>query len=307
MENLTAILVVLDRSARDAPLLTKSLVLAREFNARVELFSCDAEHEYALRHSYDKSGVAAARQACILGLRDYLRQCCDQFIAKNVVVTIDAVCESPLYEGVIRKVSRSAPDLVVKAAALESFEGRGALDFNDWQLASMCPVPLLLSRGGVWPARPRFAAAVDASAEETPGLAEKILRTAEYLRAGYQGELDVLFGERTSIDRRTRRRTADTLRRLARELHFAAERIRALPGDAAAMVLAFEGEHHPDILVLGTLPYRTGVTAGVGTRTEELMRTLDCDLLLVKQSGLMSPVRDPANACATDTNHVESP
>jgi hypothetical protein len=41
VEKLTSILVVLDHSARDAPLLAKSLILARDFSAQVELFSCD--------------------------------------------------------------------------------------------------------------------------------------------------------------------------------------------------------------------------------------------------------------------------
>ena len=200
MEKLKSILVVLDHSARDAPLLAKSLVLAREFSARVELFSCDAEHEYTLRHMYDERGLAEARQACVMRVRDYLQQLCDQLAAQSVEVSIDAACESPLYEGVVRKIFRSAPDLVMKAAALEPFEGRGALDANDWQLVRTCPVPLMLSRGGVWPPRPHFAAAVDVSQEETPGLAEMILRTAEYLRAGCHGQLDILFGEREGID-----------------------------------------------------------------------------------------------------------
>ena len=57
MEKLTSILVILDHSPRDTPLLAKSVMLAREFGARVELFSCDAEYEYTLRHVYDERGI----------------------------------------------------------------------------------------------------------------------------------------------------------------------------------------------------------------------------------------------------------
>lgn len=306
MEKLTSILVVLDHSARDAPLLTKSLVLACEFGARVELFSCDAEYEYTLRHVYDERGLMEARQARVMHLRDYLQPLCDQLAAQNVEVSIDAACESPLYEGIVRKVLRSAPDLVIKAAALEPFEGRGALDVNDWQLVRTCPVPLMLSRGGVWPRRPHFAAAVDVSEEETPGLAEMILRTAECLRAGCQGELDILFSERTGTDGRTRQEHAAALRRLGRELHFAADRIRMLVGDPATTVPAFGAEQHPDVLVLGALTHSGGLTALVGTLTGDLMNTLDCDFILVRPSDFVSPVCDPNKAFAGVTRTVGS-
>jgi universal stress protein E len=298
VETLTSILVVLDRSARDASLLDKSLVLAREFGARLELFACDAEHEYTLRHTYDERGLAAARQSCLRDLRQYLQPLCDRLAAQGVEVSIDAASESPLYEGVVRKVLRSAPDLVMKTAALEAFAGRGALDPNDWQLVRTCPVPLMLSCGGAWPPRPRFAAAVDVSDEETLGLTELILRTAEYLRAGCQGELEILFGEPSGVDEQIRQAHAVTLRRLERELHLAPDRIRTLAGDPVTTVPAFAAERRHDVLVLGALAHRRGLTDLVGTLTRELLNTLDCDFILVRPSGFMSPVRDLNKAFA---------
>ena len=303
MEKLTSILVILDDSPRDANLLTKSLLLAREFGARVEFFWCDAEYEYTLRHVYDERGLTEARQARVVHMRDYLQQLCDQFAMPGVDTSVDAACESPLYEGIVRKVFNTMPDLVMKAAALEPSEGRGALDVNDWQLVRTCPVPLMLSRGGVWPPRPRFAAAVDVSEEETSGFAEMIWRTAEYLRAGCQGELDVLFGERMDIDRGTREKHAASLRRLGRDLDCAADRIQILAGDPATAMAAFGLEQHHDVLVLGALTHRRGVTAMVGTLTGELMNSLACDFLLVRPNDFVSPVRGPSGA--TDNRSVQ--
>jgi universal stress protein E len=306
VEKLTSILIVLDRSSRDIPLLAKSLMLARQFSARVEFFCCDAEFEYTLRHVYDERGLTEARQARAMHLREYLQQLCDQFATQRLDISIDAACESPLYEGVVRKIVKSAPDLVMKAAALEPFEGRGALDVNDWQLVRTCPVPLFLSRGAIWSPRPRFAAAVDVSEEETPGFAEMIFRTAEYLRAGCQGELDILFGERTDIDGRTRQEHAATLRRLGREFHCAADRIQILVGDPATMLAAFEVRLHHDLLVLGALTHHSGLTALIGTLTGELMNTLTCDFLLVRPNGFESPMCDPIEAFSDRPHTVSS-
>ena len=119
MKDLTSILIVLDRSARDAPLLTKALVLARELNARIELFCCDAEHEYTLQRAYDRRGIETARQSAVADLHDYLRRLSHSITAHDVAVSIDVVCESPLYQGIVHKVFKSCPDLVMKAATGE--------------------------------------------------------------------------------------------------------------------------------------------------------------------------------------------
>jgi universal stress protein E len=291
MKDLTSILAVLDRSPRDTPLMSKALLLARELNARVELFSCDAEHEYALKHAFDPRGVETARQNAVADLYDYLRRLSHSVTAQNVAVTIDVVCESPLYEGIVHKVFKSCPDLVMKAAAGEQSRGRPVLDANDWQLVRTCPVPLMLSRGGVWPSRPRFAAAVDVSDEETPGLLERILRSAAYLSAGCRGELDLVFGECSGADAPNGKSNAARLRNLARELHLDDDRVWTLTGDPAATLPAFAAKQHSDVLVLGALTHQTNPTTLVGTLTRKLMDTLDCDFLLLRPGRFEFPVR----------------
>jgi universal stress protein E len=290
MKDLTSILVVLDRSARDTPLVTKALLLAREFNARIELFSCDAEHEYALQHADDPRGVETARQNSVADLYDYLRRLSHSVIAQNVVVSIDVVCESPVYEGIVHKVFKSCPDLVMKAAATEQSAERPTLDANDWQLVRACPVPLMLSRGGAWSSRPRFAAAVDVSEEETPGLLERILRSAAYLSAGCRGELDLVFGECSGADAPSGKSHAAKLRNLAKELHLGDDRVWTLTGDPAATLPAFAAKQHSDVLVLGALTHQTHAPTLVGTLTRKLMDTLDCDFLLLRPGRFEFPV-----------------
>jgi len=291
MRDLTSILVVLDRSPRDTPLVYKALLLARELNARIELFACDAEHEYALKHAFDPRGVEMARQNAIADLYDYLRRLSHSVTAQNVAVTIDVVCESPLYEGIVHQVFRSCPDLVMKAAASEQSDGRPTLDANDWQLVRTCPVPLMLSRGGAWSSRPRFAAAVDVSEEETPGLLERILRSAAYLSAGCRGELDLVFGECSGADAPSGKAHAAKLRNLARELHLGDDRVWTLTGDPAATLPAFAAKQHSDVLVLGALTHQRQEPTLVGTLTRKLMDTLDCDFLLLRPGGFEFPVR----------------
>src|SRR6185312_6044674 len=292
MKDVTSILVVLDRSGRDAPLVNKALVLARELNARIELFSCDAEHEYALKRSYDRRGVEAARQKCVADLNDYLRRLSYLVTAQDVAVSIDVVCESPLYEGIVHKVFKTCPDLVMKAAASGGAAGRSALDANDWELVRTCPVPLLLSRGRAWAPRPRIAAAVDVSGEETPRLLQRILQSAAYLSEGCNGELDLVFGERSGAAAPTEKAHAAKLHNLAQEVQLAADRGWRLTGDPATTLRAFAAEQQPDVLVIGALTHQARDAGHVGTLTRKLVDTLDCDFVLLRPRRFEFPVRE---------------
>ena len=291
MNDVTSILVVLDRSVRDAPLVDKALMLARELNARIELFSCDADHGYALKHSYDRRGVEAARQKCVADLNDYLRRLSYVVAAQDVAVSVDVVCESPQYEGIVHKVFKTCPDLVMKAAASGGAAGSSALDSNDWELVRTCPVPLLLSRGRAWSTRPRFAAAVDVSDEESPRLLQRILRSAAYLSEGCHGELDLVFGERTGADALTEKTHAAKLRTLAQEVQLAPERVWRLTGDPATTFPAFAAEQKPDVLVVGALTHQGRDSGHVGTLTRTLVDALDCDFVLLRPRRFEFPVR----------------
>jgi universal stress protein E len=294
MQKLTSILVVVDRSAGDLPLLAKAIALARAFGAGLELFACDAMHEYELEHTYDAQGREGARQASELELRGYLQGLSDRVTAEKLAVSIDVASESPLYEGIVRKIIGSRPDLVLKSAVHDSASRHSALSANDWQLIRTCPAPLLLGRGRAWRVPPSFAAAVDVSEAETPGLGAMILHTAALLRAGCRGELEVLFGEGSEASAQDREVHASTLRRLAEDVQLDAGRIRFLTGDPLMELAAKAAKQHYDVLVLGALTHRTQQAAAlVGTLTRQLMETLDSDFILIRPTSFVSPVPEP--------------
>jgi hypothetical protein len=57
-----AILVVVERNEDALQVFSKACTLARHFGARIELYLCDAERGYALRHAYDQSGIGRAAE-----------------------------------------------------------------------------------------------------------------------------------------------------------------------------------------------------------------------------------------------------
>jgi universal stress protein E len=283
-----SILVVVDRRGDVTALMRKALMLARPFGARLELFLCDSEQAYVLGHAYDRAGIDAARAASVAEARRYLSGLRDLAATASVDIAIDAECESPLYESVVRKALRSAPDMVIKDIPTRDARKRGVSDPNDWQLMRTCPATLMLSGRRAWRNPPRFAAAVDVSEGETAELSRSVVEAADVLARGFAAELHVVYGETGSASQLSTHR--GKLRGLCDAAGIAAEHTHILSGQPERTLPAFLREQGYDALVLGALAHRSAGTTPVGTLTSTLLDALDCDFVLVKSSSYRSPI-----------------
>lgn len=291
MQKLTTILAVIDPAAQPQQVLGKALALARYFGARIELFLCDAEHAYMLGRAYDTAGVDRAHALCVEEGRRYLGHLGHDCGVTDVAINVDVACESPLYESIVRKAQECAADLVIKAASGDHPMRRFCLGANDWQLARTCPATLMLVRGRTWAPLPRFAAAVDVSDSETAGLALGVMRTAEYLSLGCHAELELLYSAVDIEDAEAYGHRLTKLSQLAEEFHVGRDHVHALQGAPEQRLPAFAAARGYDVLVMGALTHRKGITSLIGTLTSHLVDALDCDFVLVKPEGFCSPLR----------------
>ena len=286
MQHIDTILVAVDRDGSRVAL-AKAIAVARLFGARLELFLCDSETAYEQKHQYDPRSATLARDSSLFGAREYLESLWRSFSADDVVVTMDVACETPLYEGIMHKLKRSAAQLVVRGAS--GREGR-VFGASDWDLAQSCPVPLLLTKGRLWDARPVIAAAVDVSSEESPALTHSILGlakqfaevghgTLEVLHAGHFYEPETLALHRAKLEER------------AREAGVAPAALHLIDGEPATALTEFAAACHYDLMVLGALTHRKALTALLGTLTGHLIDAIESDVLLVKPA---------AHACKAD-------
>jgi len=282
MRALKSILVVVDPSGNNETLIAKARALARQNGASIELFLCDADHAYSLGRTYETASVETARQACLLQARTHLQRWRGEVETQGIKVTTDVACESPLYQGIVRKVLSSRPDLVMKSITPAYGSSRYILDPNDWQLMRACPAQLLLVRPRVWSAAPHVLAAVDVSDGEAPEITASIMRAGELLALGRHENLHVAFCEEVAQVPSEPRVSASRLERLAHEYQLDRQKVYALSGDPGAQLLAFANGGEYDILALGALTHRLGLVALVGTLTTHLADGFSGDLLLVK-------------------------
>ena len=307
MSKVTRILAVLDGTDEDAVVVSKAVAIAHQHRAPLELFLCDAQRAYALLHAYDQTHVKASRGRCIRESRRYLESLRDVAVGADVAITVDAACESPLYEAIVRKVVRSGADLVIKSAASPSPLARYALDANDWQLMRACPVTLLLSRGKSWQPSPKFLAAIDVSGEETCGLPGNILGTCSELSRGSRARLDIVYSEPGNAGPVEQRKRLERLQTLTGAAGIAGAGVHVLLGDAESVLPAFAADRDYDAVIMGALTHRDGLSALVGTLTSKLVDSLGCDFVLVKPDIYHTQVEfsDAVGESAAEESEVE--
>lgn len=286
MESIRTILVAIERAPNAQDALIKAICLARRSGAAVEMFFCDSVRAFALDHQYDTRGVDQVRQYCVEDSRRYLQDLLASVDSSGVEVTINAVCETPSYEGISRKVMATHPDLVVRNMGGAMLSGEAALSENDWNLARACAAPLLLTRGSPWARHPVVCAAVDISSDEGPELTRSILRAANSISAGCEGAIDVLYcasdvgrSGPSLIEQR------EELRTRVEDARVPADSLHIVVGDPLKNIREEAAVRAYDIVALGALTHRPSLASLVGTLTGKLLETLSCDFLLVKTAG----------------------
>jgi nucleotide-binding universal stress UspA family protein len=251
MPPLKSILVMADRSADAQVALQKAFVIARHFDARIELLACDPDHPWSARGAHHPEAGARAAAARSLDSRRFLDALRSSISAEDLQIQASDDFEGPLYEGIARKVRSGGHNLVVKRLNRREARRRPMLTPADWQVIRACPVPVMLTRGRPWRPLPRFVASVADGAAR-----DEVLDVAHYLAQGCQAALEIVAD---AAEPPRHRRGADG----------ALATIPA-PSDIDVVVLR----------ACGRDPWASGDGTG-GTLAESIVETLDCDVLLM--------------------------
>lgn len=251
MPPLKSILVMADRSAEAQVALQKAFVIARHFDARIELLACDPDHPWSARAAHHPGAGARAAAARRLDSRRFLDALRRSISAEDLQIQTSDDFEGPLCEGIARKVRSGGHNLVVKRLNRRELRRRPILTRADWQVIRACPVPLMLTRGRPWRPLPRFVASVAGGAAR-----DEVLGVAQYLAQGCQAALEIV---------------AD------------AAELPSRPRCADGALATIPAPTDIDVVVLracGHDPWASGDGTG-GTLAESIVETLDCDVLLM--------------------------
>ncbi len=293
------ILVVVDPTVHGQPALDKAVHIATRCGSSLELYLCDVEPQIA------ESWAGGVRYEQYRELRrqrllEELASLAQPLRARGMVV--DVVCEwhAPLELGIGHHAIRSQPDLVVKETHRHQPLPRASVSYTDWNLVRQLPMPLLLVRNRPWSQAMLVAAAVDPChpADRPVALDEAIVRDSRVLAGLLQGSLDVfhvlqmpphLPGDQVPVAEveAAHQHARSAVEMLARPAQVPPCFVEGLVPDGLARLA---DEHQPDVLVMGSVARPHSVHAAAGGTAARVLERVDCDLLVVKPPGFISPL-----------------
>ncbi|BBB30167.1 universal stress protein [Neptunomonas japonica] len=299
------VLVHIDTAQVSDTLMQKIMILAQKKGTMIELFSCCYNQSLHRSYLFDDEAEKHAVAGYLHQAEAKLIRLAEQLEAQGGQVSYDVTWNRNVAEGLIRKALRYRADIVVFPIGRHS-HGHYLFRQGDWQLIAQCPTPLLLIRDQQWAVHPRVAALVDPfhQCEEPQKLDNQVLKNSQVLSRLLVAEQHVvhsfatipqaaIFDEHLTIDyaamhEKVKQQHTDVLQAMVSKdviLHLE-------QGDVHAVIPALVKRENIDLLVMGSISRGFLDRFLVGSSVERIVGHVDCDFLLVKQPGFVSPITE---------------
>jgi universal stress protein E len=300
----SAILVVIDPTTKQQPALGRAVWLAGKLGLGLELFICDYDQYLAGERFFDSKALKKARAGLLERHRKHLEKLAEPLRETGLAVTVDATWDHPLHEGILRKISKSQPYLVVKDTHFHSAIRRSVFSNTDWNIIRECKAPLWLVKPYENPAISSLIAAVDPLHErDKPAkLDHKILTMAEEIRAAVGGTIKVVHAfdpapvYAVSTDAMSFPITEpinDAIAALKKQHQAAMEELTSkhsiapadthlIEGETREVLVGAVDEYGADVVVIGAVARGALKRLALGSTAERVLDFVPCDLLIVK-------------------------
>jgi len=303
------ILVIVDPTATFHPSIERAAWLARNTEARIELFVSDYVPQLA-DPRFHAVPAGDPRSALVERHRRRLEQLAAPLRGEGLTVDVDARFDYPLHDSIVKKAQESSADFVIKDTHYHSVLKRSIFSNTDWNLIRNCAATLWLVKPRPPGRKPCFVAAVDPLHErDKPAeLDNLIVGTAKTLAGSLGGELHVFHAYDVTAaiaiatdavtmpialpinDLTDAMRTAHTeaVERLRKAHGVPPERTHVHQGGTRQTLLAFAEQIRADAVVMGALS-RSGLKGlFIGNTAEDVLDRLHCDLVIVKPEGFQA-------------------
>lgn len=304
------ILVNLDLKHDPASLLSKAAIMARQYNARLELFCCC--YNRSIKHGYlfDHDQEQKAEHAYLRQIEEKLEKLSQPLIKEGIEVGFDVAWNRHKGEGIVREVLRHQPDLLMHGIQPHNRLGHYLFASVDWQIARKCPVPVLFVKDRPWNEITRITACIDPlhEGDEHAKLDREILAQSFKLAREGMSELRVLhcyntlpheaiFDEHLVTDFEALQDKVEQLhlRRcnlLLEEYGLSTEsyQVEMLKGESDLVISNYAKHNNIDIVAMGAVARSVIDRLLVGSTIEHVVDHVECDVLLVKPEGFVCPV-----------------
>ena len=304
------ILVNIDLKHDPATLLQKAAMMARQYGASLELFNCCYNRSIKQSYLFDRDQEQHVEHAYVRQVEAKLEDMCQPLIAAGLNVDFDASWNRHQGEGIVRKVLRYQPDLVMHPIQPHNRLGHYLFASVDWQVARKCPVPVLFVKDRPWNEITRITACIDPlhEGDEHAELDKEILSSSLALAKEGLSELRILhcynslpheaiFDEHLVTDYEALQGKVEKLHfgscdQLLKEFDLSTDshQVDVLKGETDLTISNYAQHNNIDIVVMGAVARSVLDRILVGSTIEHVVDHVDCDVLLVKKADFECPV-----------------
>ncbi len=193
--NISNILVVLDPTHVEQPILQRAARVAKGYGAGLTLFVAERKSALETSFTFDSLVVTEIKEKYQHQRIEWLEQQADLLRQPGLEVNCLYRWQSPLYSAINRVVEEQGVDLVMKATHHHSIIERALFTNTDWHLIRECPAPLwLVKEQFEWETHAQLLAAIDVALTKSDSntLAYRILDFAQDLAGRLPSALHVL-------------------------------------------------------------------------------------------------------------------
>ncbi|SIS59610.1 universal stress protein [Neptunomonas antarctica] len=303
------VLVHIDSDQVSDALMEKIRILAKQNEISIELFRCCYNDSLHRSYMFDTELEKHAKAGYLHQKERELIRIAEQLERQGLSVGYDVTWNKNAAEGVIKKALRFRADMVIASVGKHPL-GYYIFRQGDWQLIAQCPVPLLLVKDTAWSAHPRIAAMVDPfhQCDEPNKLDHEILMTSNSIANLLLGELHVvhsfssipqvaIFDEHLTMDyatlhQKVKTRHTEVLQALVEGEALASAILNLEEGEIHEVIPALVKRENINILIMGSIARGVVERFLIGSSVERVLDKVDCDVLLIKQPGFVSPVTE---------------
>ncbi len=304
------ILVFIDPTQESQPALARAVHIAeKEKEAKITLFLCCYDLSYEMTSLSSSDERQAMQSIVIKENRDWLEALALPYQEKGLKINTQVIWHNRPFQAAIIEVLKNEHDLVVKSTHQHSKLSAILFTPSDWNLLRKCPVPVLLVKHHQWPENGNILCAIDCKSiqdEEHHQLNQQILSEAKTMAEIVDANIHIVNAypsppmnimlelpefDPINYEDGLKKFHQKTLNEYAQTYEIPEQKTHLMQGLPEDVISDVAQEIDAELVILGTVG-RSGLSATLlGHTAEQVIDSLNCDLLALKPQGFISPIK----------------
>lgn len=308
------LLTIVDDAGEDLAAVERAAYFAEHMDLGIELFSAVFDPYIAGERLFDSEDLIAAKEKRLADQRQVLEEIAEPMRDDGFDVAVDVVWDEPVYEGIVRKVVRSKPRMVLRNSHYHNALQRGLFSNDDWNLIRTCPAPLLIARKGKHPGdQLNICAAIDPMhAHDKPGELDTLILdeagelagaltanmsavhcydAASVIAGMAAGSMTPIIPDTEGITEQVRKEHWEAVKKVIDKQGIDDKQVHHIAGNPRTALAGFVVDQKIDIMVMGAVSRGFIERTFVGNTAEQVLDRLPCDVLIIKPTTFQTPVK----------------